>query len=173
MVLWKATILGRVRPAPRTGAQIGNQFFQLGGASFYFYPDQKFSPAGPNEQIESIGGGTIPGAARFQSEMVFRPAALENEPAGGGELAKIFAEQARRFPRKNPVSAALLARAQELARDFAGGIDLEETFVPAPKKIFGFPLGQRGADSKHRKSRLLPGCFAHRAKSFLKPGFEF
>ena len=122
MVLRETAIRVRVRPASRTGAQIRNQFCQLGGAASHFDPDKYFSLRRSDQQIEAVGIRMMLGPAGFEKNMPRHPAALEDEPRRRGELANVFAQKPHRFAGKNSVGAhfgASWVRSQQIALDLA------------------------------------------------------
>src|SRR3954466_4742901 len=101
---------------------------------------------------------------QFQGNVTPQPAALEHQPRGGCELAKILPKESSRFLRQDSVRRRELVCVrrgrQKLTVHLAVPIDLEKIFVYSATKEFVFPPGQRRTDPKTG----IEFC--------LQPGFE-
>ena len=115
-------------------------------------------------------------AARLQADMASQPAALQDQPRRRRELAKIFAQKARRFVGEKPIALPWLrfiSRRQQFARDFALFVDRKQILFQPEEKILGLPFRWRRADSKTGNRNALSRGPAGGGKSVLQPRFQF
>lgn len=164
MVLRETAIRVGVRSAARARSQIGYQFFQLDSAPPHFDPNKNFSFRRSDQQIKTFGVGVMLGTTALEEDVSRQPAALENQPGRGGELANIFAQQSRRFRGENPVGSQIAARfvpAQQIRFDFALLVNAKQIFGQAEAEEIHLPLRERRRDSEADSRRRPAECLAH------------
>ncbi len=175
MVQREPAILRRMRSAPGAGAQIRDQFFQLEPAALYLDQNQNSAGQRAHQKIETIGRGAMFRAAGLEGDMPFQPAAFQDQPGCGCELAKIFAQETRRFVREKPIARRrrrCVGRGQQFTGDTALFIDRKQILFQAKKKIFRLPFREGRADPKTGKGDALPKRFAGSGESVLQPRFQ-
>src|SRR2546430_5091672 len=155
MVLRETAILMGVWSATRARAQVRDQFFQLQPAALYLNRNKNSGRPRSDQKIETIGRGAMLAAAWLQRDMLLQPAAFQNQPDGGRELANVFAQKARRLLRKKaivrPWRLRFVGRVQQSACNSALLVDRKQILFQAEEKILRLPFREGRTDPKSRK----------------------
>ena len=173
MVLRETAIRVGMGTAPRAGAQIRDQFFQLEPAPFHFNGNEDATGERAHRQIKTFRDRAMFRPAGSQGDMPPQPAAFQDKPGRRRELAKVFAQQPRWFVPEKPIGRRVIRRRQQIARHAALLVDFEQTLLQAERKIFRFPIGQGRTDPRAGKRDSLPDRLAGSGESFLQPRFQF
>jgi hypothetical protein len=115
-------------------------------------------------------------ATRLKADVAPKPAAFQDQPRRGCELAEIFAQKPRRFVREKPIAwprLRFICRRQQLARDIALLVDRKQIFFEAAEKILGLPFLERRANPQPRNWHSLPKRPAGGGELVLQPCFQF